>query len=149
MKWLIIFLCSGASGAEGSSLAICSSSLSPAVGILPLLPLPQRGILPQQGSRSSRPSFCSWEQQGPEPAVPSKRALQGKTHQVRNDTLNNLVLRSQGVSCTWTWHLFYVAAGLKCHIFMLASVRLSNGNANCRVWFVVLTSLSFHGCNQH
>lgn len=86
MKSLLFFLFSGTSRAEGSSLAVCSSSLSPAVGILPVLPLPQCGILPQQGSRSSRPSFCPWEQQGPDPTVPSNRALQGKTYQVRNNT---------------------------------------------------------------
>ncbi|XP_058475133.1 alpha-tubulin N-acetyltransferase 1 isoform X6 [Solea solea] len=70
----------GTSGAEGSSLAVCSS-VAPAVGILPVLPLPQRGIFPQQGTSSSQSSFCSWGQQGPEPAVPAHRALQGKTHQ--------------------------------------------------------------------
>ncbi|KAM8766709.1 alpha-tubulin N-acetyltransferase 1 isoform 5-T5 [Acanthopagrus schlegelii] len=72
---------SGASGAEGSSLAVSSSSLPPAVGILPVLPLPQRGIIPQQGAHSSRTSFCPWGEQGPEPRVPSNRSLQGKTHQ--------------------------------------------------------------------
>ncbi|XP_059206560.1 alpha-tubulin N-acetyltransferase 1-like isoform X1 [Centropristis striata] len=71
---------SGTSGTAGSSLAVCSSSLPPAVGILPVLPLPQCGILPQQGAPASRPSFCPWGQQGPEPTVPSDRALQGKTH---------------------------------------------------------------------
>uniref|UniRef100_A0A8C4DQ62 Alpha-tubulin N-acetyltransferase 1 n=1 Tax=Dicentrarchus labrax TaxID=13489 RepID=A0A8C4DQ62_DICLA len=73
---------SGTSGAEGSSLAVCASSLPPAVGILPVLPLPQRGILPQQGTPSSRPSVCPWGQQGSESTVPSHRSLQGKTHQV-------------------------------------------------------------------
>ncbi|CAK6978927.1 alpha-tubulin N-acetyltransferase 1 isoform X3 [Scomber scombrus] len=72
---------SGTSGAEGSSLAICPSSLTPAVGILPVLPLPQRGILPHQSAPSSRPSICPWGQQGPEPTVPSHRALQSKTQQ--------------------------------------------------------------------
>ncbi|XP_068455184.1 alpha-tubulin N-acetyltransferase 1 isoform X4 [Clinocottus analis] len=68
---------SGASGAAGSALALCSSSLPPAVGILPVLPLPQRGLLPQQGT----PISCPWGQQGAEPTVPSHRALQSKTQQ--------------------------------------------------------------------
>ncbi|XP_029919485.1 alpha-tubulin N-acetyltransferase 1 isoform X4 [Myripristis murdjan] len=73
---------SGTSRAEGSALAICSPPLSPSVGILPVLPLPQRGILPQQGPPTSRPpATCPWGQQGPEPPVPSHRQLQGKTHQ--------------------------------------------------------------------
>ncbi|XP_042362135.1 alpha-tubulin N-acetyltransferase 1 isoform X3 [Plectropomus leopardus] len=72
---------SGTSGAAGSSVALCSSSLPPAVGILPVLPLPQRGILPQQSATASRPGFCPWGPQGPKPTVPSDRALQGKTHQ--------------------------------------------------------------------
>ncbi|XP_042290621.1 alpha-tubulin N-acetyltransferase 1 isoform X4 [Thunnus maccoyii] len=72
---------SGTSGADGSSLAVCPSSLPPAVGILPVLPLSQRGILPHQSTPSSRPSICPWGQQGPEPTVPSHRALQGKTQQ--------------------------------------------------------------------
>ncbi|XP_067365923.1 alpha-tubulin N-acetyltransferase 1 isoform X4 [Channa argus] len=72
---------SGTSRAAGSSLAVRSSSLSPAVGILPVLPLPQRGIFSQQGTCSSRPSFCPWEQQGPEPTVSSNRALQSKKNQ--------------------------------------------------------------------
>lgn len=131
---LVLFLCSGTSGAEDSSLAICSSSLSPAVGILPVLPLPQRGILPQQGSRPSRPSFCPWEQQGPEPALPSNRALQGKTHQVRNDTrlaVNDHVCEpyldraSFLCNCRIKMHIL--------HVLMLRSVRLSNGNADCTV----------------
>ncbi|KAM6974984.1 alpha-tubulin N-acetyltransferase 1 isoform 3-T3 [Tautogolabrus adspersus] len=64
---------SGASGAEGSSVAVCSASLPPAIGILPVLPFPERGIFPQQGLHSSRPAVC--------PSVPPPRALQGKTHQ--------------------------------------------------------------------
>ncbi|XP_078123201.1 alpha-tubulin N-acetyltransferase 1 isoform X6 [Sander vitreus] len=72
---------SGTSGRAGPSLAVCSSSLPPAVGILPVLPLPQRGILPQQNAPTSRPSFLPWGQQGPEPTVPSNRALQNETHQ--------------------------------------------------------------------
>ncbi len=77
----ILFLSSGTSGAEGSSLAVCSSSLPPGIGILPVLPLPERGILSKQGVPSSL-----WDQQGSEPTVPSQRSLQGKTHQVRNGT---------------------------------------------------------------
>ncbi|XP_055368772.1 alpha-tubulin N-acetyltransferase 1 isoform X14 [Betta splendens] len=72
---------SGASGAEGTSVAICSSSLPPAVGILPVLPPPEYSVLPQQGCHSIGPSVCPWEQQGAEPTVPVNRALQGKTHQ--------------------------------------------------------------------
>uniref|UniRef100_G3N5P2 Alpha-tubulin N-acetyltransferase 1 n=1 Tax=Gasterosteus aculeatus aculeatus TaxID=481459 RepID=G3N5P2_GASAC len=72
---------SGASGAVGSSLAVRSSSLPPAVGILPVLPLPQRGILPQQGAPSYLPGLGPWGQQGPEPTVASHRALQSKTQQ--------------------------------------------------------------------
>uniref|UniRef100_UPI0037E7F683 alpha-tubulin N-acetyltransferase 1 isoform X6 n=1 Tax=Semicossyphus pulcher TaxID=241346 RepID=UPI0037E7F683 len=60
---------SGASGAEGSSVAVCSSSFPPAVGILPVLPLPQCGLLPTKGPPSSRP-------------VPPPRPLQGQTHEL-------------------------------------------------------------------
>uniref|UniRef100_A0AAQ4P4G1 Alpha-tubulin N-acetyltransferase 1 n=1 Tax=Gasterosteus aculeatus aculeatus TaxID=481459 RepID=A0AAQ4P4G1_GASAC len=76
-----LFGCFGASGAVGSSLAVRSSSLPPAVGILPVLPLPQRGILPQQGAPSYLPGLGPWGQQGPEPTVASHRALQSKTQQ--------------------------------------------------------------------
>ncbi|KAM8840955.1 alpha-tubulin N-acetyltransferase 1 isoform 1-T1 [Spinachia spinachia] len=72
---------SGASGAVGSSLAVRASSLPPAVGILPVLPLPQRGILPQQGAPLYLPGLSPWGQQGPEPTVPSHRALQTRTQQ--------------------------------------------------------------------
>ncbi|XP_034560652.1 alpha-tubulin N-acetyltransferase 1 isoform X4 [Notolabrus celidotus] len=65
-----------ASGAEGSSMAVCSSSLPPAIGILPVLPSPQRGLLPQQGRSSSRLAVSQSE-----PPVPPHRTLQGKTHQ--------------------------------------------------------------------
>lgn len=91
------FLSSGTSGAEGSSLAVCSSSLPPAVGILPVLPLPQRRILSKQGAPSSRHDFCPWGQQGSEPTVPSHRSLQGKTHQVRNVTQPTLLAIFTGI----------------------------------------------------
>ncbi|CAJ1083639.1 alpha-tubulin N-acetyltransferase 1 isoform X5 [Xyrichtys novacula] len=64
-----------ASGAEGSSLAVCSPSLPPAIGILPVLPSPQRGFLPQQGPHSTHHTICQSE-----PPVPPHRPLQGKTH---------------------------------------------------------------------
>nr|XP_020502306.2 alpha-tubulin N-acetyltransferase 1 isoform X1 [Labrus bergylta] len=64
---------SGATRAEGSSVAVCSASLPPAIGILPVLPSPQRELFPQQGLHSSRSAVC--------PSVPPPRALQGKTHQ--------------------------------------------------------------------
>ncbi|XP_022062943.1 alpha-tubulin N-acetyltransferase 1 isoform X2 [Acanthochromis polyacanthus] len=72
---------SGASGTENSPMAICSSSLPPAIGILPVLPLPQHEILPQQGAPSSSPAFFPWGQQEPKPTVTSHRSLQGKTQQ--------------------------------------------------------------------
>ncbi|XP_033950280.1 alpha-tubulin N-acetyltransferase 1 isoform X1 [Pseudochaenichthys georgianus] len=72
---------SGASGAAGSPLALCSASLPAAVGILPVLPLPERGVLPQQAPPPGRTSSCPWAQQGAEPPVPPPRALQGKTQQ--------------------------------------------------------------------
>ncbi|XP_018551001.1 alpha-tubulin N-acetyltransferase 1 isoform X5 [Lates calcarifer] len=91
------------SGAEGSPLAICSSSLPPAVGILPVLPLPQRGILPQQGAPSSRPSLCPWGQQGPEPTVPSRGALQGKAHQPAGSSCQMQPVQSAlGQQSCWT-----------------------------------------------
>ncbi|XP_023250673.1 alpha-tubulin N-acetyltransferase 1 isoform X2 [Seriola lalandi dorsalis] len=94
---------SGTSGAEGSSLAICSSSLPPAVGILPVLALPQCGILPQQGAPSSRPNVCPWGQQGPEPTVPSRRALQGKTQQPTGSSCQMQPVQSApGQQSCWT-----------------------------------------------
>ncbi|XP_008279561.1 alpha-tubulin N-acetyltransferase 1 isoform X3 [Stegastes partitus] len=72
---------SGASGAEDPPVAVCSSSLPPAVGILPVLPVPQHEVLPQQGAAPSRPAFFPWGQQEPEPTVASHRSLQGKTQQ--------------------------------------------------------------------
>ncbi|XP_069032079.1 alpha-tubulin N-acetyltransferase 1 isoform X5 [Embiotoca jacksoni] len=71
---------SGPSGAEDSPLAVCSSSLPPAVGILPVLP--QCGLLPQQGVPSGRHLVLPWGDQDPEPQrVSSHRVLQGKTQQ--------------------------------------------------------------------
>ncbi|XP_051271318.1 alpha-tubulin N-acetyltransferase 1 isoform X4 [Dicentrarchus labrax] len=94
---------SGTSGAEGSSLAVCASSLPPAVGILPVLPLPQRGILPQQGTPSSRPSVCPWGQQGSESTVPSHRSLQGKTHQPTGSSCQMQPVQSApGLQSCWT-----------------------------------------------
>ncbi|XP_034560657.1 alpha-tubulin N-acetyltransferase 1 isoform X9 [Notolabrus celidotus] len=72
-----------ASGAEGSSMAVCSSSLPPAIGILPVLPSPQRGLLPQQGRSSSRLAVSQSE-----PPVPPHRTLQGKTHQIDSASQN-------------------------------------------------------------
>uniref|UniRef100_A0A8C4DQM9 Alpha-tubulin N-acetyltransferase 1 n=1 Tax=Dicentrarchus labrax TaxID=13489 RepID=A0A8C4DQM9_DICLA len=93
----------GTSGAEGSSLAVCASSLPPAVGILPVLPLPQRGILPQQGTPSSRPSVCPWGQQGSESTVPSHRSLQGKTHQPTGSSCQMQPVQSApGLQSCWT-----------------------------------------------
>ncbi|XP_029298539.1 alpha-tubulin N-acetyltransferase 1 isoform X5 [Cottoperca gobio] len=108
---------SGPSGAAGSSLALCSSSLPPAVGILPALSLPQRGILPQQVAPTSRRSSCPWGQQGPEPTVPSHRALQGKTHQVRHHTSSSPdhIYSQQGRAgrCSlYSWHMDSRAPGL-------------------------------------
>nr|XP_033493188.1 alpha-tubulin N-acetyltransferase 1 isoform X2 [Epinephelus lanceolatus] len=94
---------SGASGAAGSSLALCSSSLPPAVGILPVLPLPQRGILPQQSAPTSRPGLCPRGQQGPESTVPSHRALQGKTHQPAGSSCQMQHVQSaHGQQSCWT-----------------------------------------------
>ncbi|XP_029298535.1 alpha-tubulin N-acetyltransferase 1 isoform X2 [Cottoperca gobio] len=94
---------SGPSGAAGSSLALCSSSLPPAVGILPALSLPQRGILPQQVAPTSRRSSCPWGQQGPEPTVPSHRALQGKTHQPTGSSWQmQPVQLAHGQQSSWT-----------------------------------------------
>ncbi|XP_069576743.1 alpha-tubulin N-acetyltransferase 1 isoform X3 [Brachyistius frenatus] len=71
---------SGPSGAEDSPLAVCSSSLPPAVGILPVLP--QCGLLPQQGVPSGRHLVLPWGDQDPEPQrVSPHRVLQGKTQQ--------------------------------------------------------------------
>uniref|UniRef100_A0A668VSV2 Alpha-tubulin N-acetyltransferase 1 n=1 Tax=Oreochromis aureus TaxID=47969 RepID=A0A668VSV2_OREAU len=67
-------------GAEESSLAVCSSPLPPALGSLSVLPLPQRGMLPQQGTPSSRSNFFPWLQQEPEPTVTTRQSLQSKTH---------------------------------------------------------------------
>ncbi|XP_030003405.1 alpha-tubulin N-acetyltransferase 1 isoform X4 [Sphaeramia orbicularis] len=93
---------SGASGAEDSSLAVCPSSLPPAVGILPVLPVPQRGILPQQGT-SSRPGICPWGLQGPEPTVTSSRPLQSKTHQPTGSCCQMQPVQSpHGQQCCWT-----------------------------------------------
>ncbi|XP_031134909.1 alpha-tubulin N-acetyltransferase 1 isoform X6 [Sander lucioperca] len=94
---------SGTSGRAGPSLAVCSSSLPPAVGILPVLPLPQRGILPQQNAPTSRPSFLPWEQQGPAPTVPSNRALQNKTHQPTGSSCQmQPVQPAHGQQSCWT-----------------------------------------------
>ncbi|XP_019110339.2 alpha-tubulin N-acetyltransferase 1 isoform X6 [Larimichthys crocea] len=94
----------GTSRAEDSSLAVCSSVFPPAVGILPVLPLPQRGILPEQGAHSSRPSICPWgEQQGSEPTVPSYRSLQGKTHQPTGSSCQMQHVQSaHGQQSRWT-----------------------------------------------
>ncbi|XP_070840886.1 alpha-tubulin N-acetyltransferase 1 isoform X4 [Chaetodon trifascialis] len=93
---------SGTTGTAGSSLAVCSS-LTPAVGILPVLPLPQRGILSEEGARSSRPSICLWEQQGSEPAVPSHRSLQGKMHQPTGSSCQKRPVQSaHGEQSCWT-----------------------------------------------
>ncbi|XP_031134903.1 alpha-tubulin N-acetyltransferase 1 isoform X2 [Sander lucioperca] len=93
----------GTSGRAGPSLAVCSSSLPPAVGILPVLPLPQRGILPQQNAPTSRPSFLPWEQQGPAPTVPSNRALQNKTHQPTGSSCQmQPVQPAHGQQSCWT-----------------------------------------------
>ncbi|KAF1381195.1 hypothetical protein PFLUV_G00151030 [Perca fluviatilis] len=93
----------GTSGRAGSSLAVCSSSLPPAVGILPVLPVPQRGILPQQNAPTSRSSFLPWEQQGPEPTVPSNRALQNKTHQPTGSSCQiQPVQPAHGQQSCWT-----------------------------------------------
>uniref|UniRef100_A0A672FRM1 Alpha-tubulin N-acetyltransferase 1 n=1 Tax=Salarias fasciatus TaxID=181472 RepID=A0A672FRM1_SALFA len=62
-------------GAEGPPLALRSSSLPPAAGILPLLP--------QQDGAAGHAHLLSRQQQGPEPSVASDPALQSKTHQVR------------------------------------------------------------------
>ncbi|XP_061615909.1 alpha-tubulin N-acetyltransferase 1 isoform X2 [Phyllopteryx taeniolatus] len=70
---------SGASGAEESSLAVCPSPLSPAVGILPVLP--QSGILPHQVAPSGCYSVCPWGTQEPESKLSSHRTIPGKTHQ--------------------------------------------------------------------
>ncbi|XP_040908712.1 alpha-tubulin N-acetyltransferase 1 isoform X3 [Toxotes jaculatrix] len=94
---------SGASGAEGSSMAVCSSSLPPACGILPVLPLPQCGILPQQGGPSGRSSIRPGGQQGPEPTVPSHRPLQGKTHQPTGPSCQRQPVQSAlGQQSCWT-----------------------------------------------
>ncbi|KAM4539671.1 alpha-tubulin N-acetyltransferase 1 isoform 4-T4 [Odontesthes bonariensis] len=66
---------SGSSGAEDSSLALCSSSLPSA------LPPPERGILPQQGNSSKPAVVFPWGQQEPEHTVACHRALQRKTQQ--------------------------------------------------------------------
>ncbi|XP_075962262.1 alpha-tubulin N-acetyltransferase 1 isoform X3 [Anarhichas minor] len=92
---------SGASGAAGLSLAVCSSSLPPAVGILPVLPLAQRGILPQQGAPSHLPSFCPWGPQGPEPTVASHRALQSKTQQAGSSCQKQPVQSAHGQQSCW------------------------------------------------
>ncbi|XP_062342983.1 alpha-tubulin N-acetyltransferase 1 isoform X2 [Osmerus eperlanus] len=75
-----------ARGAEGSPLAFHSPRGSPPLspltgGILPLLALPQRGILPQQGAPVPRPDTCPWGLQGPDARLPSDRELQSKAHQ--------------------------------------------------------------------
>ncbi|XP_029370068.1 alpha-tubulin N-acetyltransferase 1 isoform X3 [Echeneis naucrates] len=88
-------------GAEGPSLAICSSSHPPAVGILPVLPLLECGLIPQRGTTSSPQG-----QQGQEPAVHSRGALQGKTHQSTGSSCQTLPVQSAsgqqscGTGCT-------------------------------------------------
>ncbi|XP_061597123.1 alpha-tubulin N-acetyltransferase 1 isoform X3 [Cololabis saira] len=72
---------SGASGAEDPSLAVCSTTLSPAVGILPVLPVPQCGVVPLQNTPSSRPVIFPWGEVGPEPPVAGRRPMQGKAQQ--------------------------------------------------------------------
>ncbi|XP_030596577.1 alpha-tubulin N-acetyltransferase 1 isoform X5 [Archocentrus centrarchus] len=91
------------SGAEESSLAICSFPLPPAVGILPVLPLPQRRILPHQGTPPSRPTFFPWGQQGPEPTVTSRRSLQSKTHEPTGSSCQmQLIQSAPGQQGCWT-----------------------------------------------
>ncbi|XP_047460728.1 alpha-tubulin N-acetyltransferase 1 isoform X4 [Mugil cephalus] len=93
---------SGTSGAEDTSLAICSSSLTPAVGILPVLPLPERRILPQQGVPSNRPIFFPLGQQGPESTVTSHRALQNKARQPTGSSCQRQPLQStHGQQSSW------------------------------------------------
>ncbi|XP_041868218.1 alpha-tubulin N-acetyltransferase 1 isoform X4 [Melanotaenia boesemani] len=72
---------SGSSGAEDTSMAVCSSRLPSAVGILPALPSSQPGILPHQTAPPSHPHIFPWAQQRPDPRVSADRALQDKTQQ--------------------------------------------------------------------
>lgn len=109
-------------------MAVCASSLSPAVGILPVVPLPERGIVSQQGCYSSRPRVCPWEQQGPEPTVPFNRALQGKTHQVRDVT--PMVLLSR---------IWVNILGLIILLIIALDVLHAVFNANRKLGFAVTT----------
>uniref|UniRef100_A0A3P9L944 Alpha-tubulin N-acetyltransferase 1 n=1 Tax=Oryzias latipes TaxID=8090 RepID=A0A3P9L944_ORYLA len=72
---------SGTSGAEDSSVAVCSPPVSSAVGILPVLPTPERGFVPNQGTSSGQRVVFPWRNQEPEPSVSSHRGRQRKTQQ--------------------------------------------------------------------
>ncbi|XP_005950094.1 alpha-tubulin N-acetyltransferase 1 isoform X3 [Haplochromis burtoni] len=90
-------------GAEESSLAVCSSPLPPALGSLPVVQIPQRGMLPQQGTPSSHSNFFPWLQQEPEPTVTSQRPLQSKTHQSTGSSCEmQLVQSTHGHQSCWT-----------------------------------------------
>ncbi|XP_077599529.1 alpha-tubulin N-acetyltransferase 1 isoform X3 [Stigmatopora nigra] len=67
-----------ASGAEEPSVAVCHSPISPAVGILPVLP--QYGILPHQAAPSVHHNVCPWATQEPESKLSPIRTIQGKRH---------------------------------------------------------------------
>ncbi|KAG7281758.1 hypothetical protein CRUP_028072, partial [Coryphaenoides rupestris] len=69
-------------GAEGHAVAVLTAS----VGILPVLALPQRGLVPQPGpphpGHAPGASSCPWWTQGPpDSPLPTQRQLQGKAHQ--------------------------------------------------------------------
>ncbi|XP_078810830.1 alpha-tubulin N-acetyltransferase 1 isoform X10 [Oryzias latipes] len=72
---------SGTSGAEDSSVAVCSPPVSSAVGILPVLPTPECGFVPNQGTSSGQRVVFPWRNQEPEPSVSSHRGRQRKTQQ--------------------------------------------------------------------
>ena len=71
---------SAARGPEGGAVALPAPG-----GILPLLALPQRGLVPQPGP--ARPSPAPGASSGlwwtPDAPLPAQRPPQGKTHQVR------------------------------------------------------------------
>ncbi|XP_061764307.1 alpha-tubulin N-acetyltransferase 1 isoform X5 [Nerophis ophidion] len=124
----------GTSGAEDSSMAVCSSSLSPAVGILPVLP--QCGIVPHQGATSSPRRACPWDRQGPEPALSSHRTLQSKKHQVPDGEENTY----WGIQKHTKWPIFPY------HRAVVSLQYIRKGMERSRVYLILPLFISYQIC---
>lgn len=122
----IFFLSSCSPGAEESSLAVCSSPLPPALGSLPVVQIPQRGMLPQQGTPSSHSNFFPWLQQEPEPTVTSQRSLQSKTHQVRSNALLSVKFTCNSIMEIYILHILTSCQGQLLQMKFAHSFSLSN-----------------------